>query len=344
MKMVSIIIPIYNVKSFIGRGLSCVLSQTYQNFEIILSDDGSSDGSYEECLKWANKDPRIRVLHQANHGAGAARNLGLKEAKGDYVYFFDIDDEISPSLLEYCVTKIMQDNYDFICFGYENVETTYKSKTTVEFPETIINNNDELKRLFVDFFVLKVNGFPWNKFYRKAFLDKYQIRYEDQRIQQDEVFNLKCYRYLDRAYISPKVLYTYYIYEKGNTRSRFIADRFDIYKSVRSHFDSLKEYWQLSDPRLEDYLNGRFYKGVLQCLMFNLSHPNCQWTMDEKKNEIRRIMADCLTQDSFLYAKSHFKDLENRIYQFVCRQQNYLLIYLVSIVFDYLHKLRKSFR
>ena len=89
---------------------------------------------------------------------------------------------------------------------------------------------------FVDLFVLNMNGFPWNKFYRKSFLNKYGIKYENQRIQQDEVFNLKVYKRLEKAFISSEILYTYYIYSNGNTRSRFIYDRFDIYKSVRQHF------------------------------------------------------------------------------------------------------------
>ena len=75
--MVSIIIPIYNVKQYIDRGLRSVFSQTYQDFEIILSDDGSTDGSYEECQRWANTDSRVRVVRHENGGAGVARNYGL---------------------------------------------------------------------------------------------------------------------------------------------------------------------------------------------------------------------------------------------------------------------------
>lgn len=342
--MVSVIIPIYNVKQYIDRGLRCIMTQSYQDFEIILSDDGSTDGSYEECLRWAKNDSRIRVLHQANKGAGAARNHGIEEAKGDYIYFFDIDDEIRPNLLQYCVEKMCNLGCDFICFGYENVETTYKSKTVITFPESFITSNEELKNLFIDQFILKVNGFPWNKFFRRSFLDKNNLRYEDQRIQQDEVFNLKCYRYLDRAYLSSEVLYTYYIYEKGNTRSRFIPDRFDIYKSVRLHFDSLKAFWHLKDPRLENYLKGRFYVSVLQCMLFNLCHPKCRWTKEEKKIEMHRIMSDVLTKEAFAYAQFNYPSLENKIYRYVCRKQNLFLIQFSITVFNSLHRLMKFFR
>lgn len=344
MQVVSVIIPIYNVRPFIEHGLKNVLNQTYQDYEIILSDDGSTDGSYEECQRRALRDPRIRVLHQENKGAGSARNHGINEAKGEFVYFFDIDDEISPNLLEYCVRTMNEKEVDFICFGYENVETTYNSRVVVDFPETLITSNSDLRDLYVDQFVMKVNGFPWNKFYRKPFLDEHNLRFEDQRIQQDEVFNMKCYRFLDRAYLSPEVLYTYYVYEKGNTRSRFIPDRFDIYKSVREHFEALKSFWNLKDGRFDDYLDNRFYSNVIQCMLFNLTHPQCIWTKQQKKDEMNRIMNDPLTIQSFFYADNNIEGLEHRLYRKACRNKSLFQITLLSRVFDKFHKTRKLFK
>ena len=341
--LVSVVIPIYNVRRFIERGLKYVLAQTYRDFEIILSDDGSTDGGYEECKRWAERDARVRVVHQENKGAGAARNHGIESAKGDFIYFFDIDDEISPNLLEYCVRTMNEKDVDFICFGYDNVETTYNSKVTVSFPEVRTSSNNELRDLFVDQFVLKVNGFPWNKFYRKSFLDKYHLRYEDQRIQQDEVFNLKCYQCLERAYLSPEVLYTYYIYEKGNTRSYFIPDRFDIYKSVRQHFNALKSFWSLNDKRLDNYLDKRFYISVLQCIFYNLVHANCLWTPEKKKCEINRIMDDQLTIMSFQYAEVYCCSFEHRLYRYVCRKRSFILIKICSKVFYWIHSFRKIY-
>lgn len=339
--MVSVIIPIYNVKHFIKRGLHNVLQQIYQDFEIILSDDGSTDGSYEECQKWAKQDSRIRVLHQENKGAGAARNHGIEVAKGEFIYFFDIDDEISPRLLDYCIGKMNEFNVDFICFGYDNVETTYRNNTKVTFPETIIHSNNELRDIFIDEFVLKTNGFPWNKFYRKSFLDSHNLRYEDQRIQQDEVFNLKCYHHLSHAYLSPEILYTYYVYEKGNTRSRFIPDRFGIYKSVRKHFIELEDFWNLNDQRLEGYLDERFYNSVLQCMLFNITHAKCPWNRELKKKEMSRIMTDPLTIQSFKWAESNVKSFEQALYRKACKNQSIFQISLYTSIFKILRKIKR---
>ena len=92
MKKVSIIIPVYNMEDWVESGIKCITEQTYENLEIIIIDDGSKDGSYMKCLAEADKDRRIAVFGKNNEGPGAARNLALRKATGDYIYFFDIDD------------------------------------------------------------------------------------------------------------------------------------------------------------------------------------------------------------------------------------------------------------
>ncbi len=340
--MVSVIIPIYNVQNFINSGIQQILHQSYKDFEVILVDDGSTDGSLEECRKWAVKDTRIRVFHQRNEGAGSARNHGIEEAQGEYLYFFDIDDKLAENTLEYNVKIMQQKAVDMIVFGYNNIETTYKSKTTVSFPDTEIISNTQLRNIYVDEFIVKVNGFPWNKFYRKSFLNRHKLRFENQRIQQDEVFNLLCYQHIQKMYLSSKVLYTYYVYEKGNTRSCFIPDRFDIYKSVRQHFERLKILWKIKDQRFEDYLNNRFFVSVLQCMQFNLSHPDCPWTMEQKRQEMNRIMSDSETISAFAYAKGHIHNLEQRLYMKACQNKNMRQLNFYTNLFHNLHKLRKK--
>jgi len=97
MKKVSIIIPVYNMEDWVESGIKCITEQTYENLEIIIIDDGSKDGSYMKCLAEADKDRRIAVFGKNNEGPGAARNLALRKATGDYIYFFDIDDYLEKS-------------------------------------------------------------------------------------------------------------------------------------------------------------------------------------------------------------------------------------------------------
>lgn len=90
---VSVIIPVYNVKPYLERCIKSVQGQTYKDFEVILVDDGSTDGSGEMCDHFASTDKRISVVHQENHGLSYARNIGVKQAKGEYIIFIDSDDE-----------------------------------------------------------------------------------------------------------------------------------------------------------------------------------------------------------------------------------------------------------
>lgn len=342
--LVSVIIPIYNVKNFIAKGIGQLQNQTYKDFEIILVDDGSTDGGFEECKKWEKEDNRVIVLHQQNKGAGGARNLGVESARGKYIYFYDIDDEISSQLLEYNVQMMEKLSVDMIVFGYKSIDVTYKTEVSVAFTEYHIENNLQLRDVYVDEFVLKVNGFPWNKFYRKSFLDKHNLRFENQRIQQDEVFNMLCYRHVEKMFVSPEVLYYYYVYDKGNTRSRFIADRFDIYKSVRQHFEDLKLYWKLVDKRLDDYLCKRFYDSVMSCMLFNLTHPKCTFSNQQKRDEMERIMNDALTIEAFDYANEIYMGIEQRLYRRACRKKSLWQINFLVSFFSNLRSLYSKIR
>lgn len=343
-KLVSVIIPIYNVKGFIDKGIRQILNQTYQNIEILLVDDGSTDGSFEECRRWAIQDSRIVVLHQQNQGSGAARNLGIDYARGQYIYFFDIDDEISPCLLEYNVQLMTQSSVDMIVFGYKSVDIKYKTEVNVIFPQTHIESNLQLRGVYVDQFVLKENGFVWNKFYNKEFLDRYHLRFENQRIQQDEVFNILCYQHVEKMFISSEVLYTYYVYNKGNTRSHYISDRFDIYKSVIKHFENLKSFWRLDDQRLDDYLSIRFYDGVMTCVLFNLMHANCPLSQKQKEEVLNTIIRDAYTIEAFDYADSANLGLEQRLYRNACNKQSLWQIKFWVGLFSFLRTINAKLR
>lgn len=315
--MVSVIVGIYNVKQYILRGTQSFAKQTFQDFEIILIDDGATDGSSDLCDAIALGNKQIRVIHKANGGLGSARNAGLDAARGKYVYFYDVDDRVSPDLLGYCIGKMEESRLDMMIFGFETIDVAHSNKADkVIFREHRIESNDELRGCYVDELLLvrNGNGFVWNKFYRKSFLDKYHLRFENQRIQQDEVFNLKVYTHVERAYISPDTFYTYYIYSKGNTRSRFIPERFDIYVSIREHFESLKAYWQLDDPRLDDYLQKRFWSSLIGGIIPNLFHPDCQWDCEQKDKEFKRITKHPFTQSCMAYM-AHAHGIENMLYR-----------------------------
>ena len=117
---ISVIVPVYNTAQFLPRCIESILSQSFTDFELLLIDDGSTDGSGKICDAYAEKDNRIRVFHKENGGVSSARNLGLDNARGEWVTFVDSDDYVSPVILEKCLESV--NGYDMVVFNYQNVE------------------------------------------------------------------------------------------------------------------------------------------------------------------------------------------------------------------------------
>lgn len=123
----SFIIPVYNVEKFLPECIESILTQTYVNYEIILIDDGSPDGSGKICDEYANCDNRIKVIHKKNGGVSSARNTGLNYAQGEYIIFLDGDDYIDKELLQTIYEYLVYDKADIICWGYDKVSQDHKT-------------------------------------------------------------------------------------------------------------------------------------------------------------------------------------------------------------------------
>ncbi len=123
-RLISVIVPIYNCEKYLEKCINSILSQTYDNIELLLIDDGSIDGSSKICKELINKnkDKKIMYYHQKNNGQAAARNFGIKQSTGDYIAFVDADDWIAPQMYEILLRNIMKSNAKISCCGIERVK------------------------------------------------------------------------------------------------------------------------------------------------------------------------------------------------------------------------------
>lgn len=149
MTLISVIVPVYKAEKYIERCICSILRQTFQNIEVILVDDGSPDKSGEICDMWALKDKRIKVIHQKNAGAGAARNAGLRVAKGEYIGFVDSDDWIEPQMYEVMYNAIEKYSADVgMCNISSRTEfSMHESYDNRKFPFEL-KNQDEMLSIF----------------------------------------------------------------------------------------------------------------------------------------------------------------------------------------------------
>lgn len=287
----SVIVPIYNACSYIRRGVECLMSQNFRDFEIIMVNDSSTDGSGTLCDEMKLLYANIKVIHQSNTGPGGARNAGIDVASGKYLAFFDIDDLVPANWLEKIHDYIEKYDSQLLIYGYREINTRYDTRMAYSFDFAQYNSNSEFKSRYVDTVSgLKFNnGFVWNKVYEHKFIMDNHIRFENLRIQEDEVFNLLIYPLVERVVVLPDVLYEYYVYYKGNTTSGYIQNRLGNYRRVRDAFVGMYDVWGMEDNRFLAYVHKRFYDSVLCYINSNLYHPAYKMASNERKKELERI-------------------------------------------------------
>lgn len=203
--MISVIVPVYKVEPYLDRCVRSIVEQTYTDLEIILVDDGSPDNCPAMCDAWAKRDNRIKVIHQANKGSGAARNCALDIAQGDLISFVDSDDYIAPTMFEflyccfssdidiveceYCIAQ--DDNIDF------NLYSAQYSKQKCTNAEAMLQNikNTAFKQII------------WNKLYRRNIIA--DIRFPTHTKIDDEFWTYRVISNCQNLVHTDKVLYAY---------------------------------------------------------------------------------------------------------------------------------------
>lgn len=212
MELVSIIVPVYNVEKYLRECLDSILASTYQYFEVILVDDGSPDSSGVICDEYAQKDERIRVIHQENKGLVGARNTGLDYAHGTYVAFVDSDDVVSPILYEKLVEAMESEDADMAaCESRNTYETLDISKDSIS--GTLYTMEDFDQQLAVLTCAPSIRQitwsscYVWNKLYRRA---KIQTQFREECVMCEDLrFNWDYIQNSKKMVIVPAGMYLY---------------------------------------------------------------------------------------------------------------------------------------
>ncbi|MDD3139687.1 MAG: glycosyltransferase family 2 protein [Lachnospiraceae bacterium] len=211
--MISVIVPVYNVEKYLEKCVKSIIAQSYQNIEIILIDDGSTDTSGCICEKLALEDSRIMVVHQKNEGLSAARNKGLLLASGEYISFVDSDDAVSKYFLEHLLMAIQgSDAAVSMCDFQETIGEEGKEYSTVEAenPKKNVNYTQcELFEIISDVCHSENSKIvvAWNKLYRREIFQT--LRYPQGKIHEDEFVIHQVIAQIDKLVYVPEKLYFY---------------------------------------------------------------------------------------------------------------------------------------
>lgn len=236
--MVSVIVPVYNAKEYLDRCIRSVLSQTIQDWELILVDDGSSDGSGGVCDEFAARDRRIKVIHQENAGVSAARNAGLKAASGEYVGFVDADDTIAADAYEQALEVI--GDCDMAMWDAETVwPDDTRSTDTIELlaSDCILEKKDWTPAL-----LRLMAGAVWRCLYRRELLEGIYFPVGI-KLSEDRLFNLEAMGKAKKLAYFKQGLY-FRLIREGSACNRYHGDKFEKSLLAMEYAEKIIEkYW-----------------------------------------------------------------------------------------------------
>ena len=297
----SVIIPVYNVEKYIDRCLKSIISQNYDDLEIIVIDNGSTDSSGSICDTYASEYSNISVYHIENHGVGSARNFGLSKARGEFIYFVDSDDYLVGNLFAEFEDKLVHD-LDLLVFSYYNSfeqEMTERNRTKKSLPYSGSYDKYSFTKIFKDLFLSDMLYTVWNKFYRRAFLIENNISFEKYELGEDVRFNLNVYRNVTKVYLSQESYYVYVIGRKGSAMSGYNPKRLQYQLQELKLVDSLLKDWHIDSSNLDNTVKAR----ILMSNIHNISKQKLPVTKKVKLvKEIckNKDMADFIRNDSSL--------------------------------------------
>lgn len=317
----SVIIPVYNVEKYINRCLKSILSQRYNDLEIILIDNGSTDRSGSICDIYANEDANISVYHIENHGVGSARNFGLSKARGEFIYFVDSDDYLVGNLFAEFEDKLTPD-LDLLVFSYYNSfeqEMTEKNRTKKILPYNGSYDKYDFSKIFKDLFLSDMLYTVWNKLYRREFLIENNISFEKYELGEDVRFNLNTYRNVNKVYLSQDSYYVYVIGRKGSAMSSYNPKRLQYQLQELELVDSLLKDWNIDSSNLDNTVKARI-------LMSNIHNISKQKLPVIKK--VKLVKEICKSKDMADFIRNDSSIL-NPLVKMLLRCRMYIvLIYL----------------
>ncbi len=241
--LVSIIVPVYNVESFLDRCLDTIINQTYLNTEIIIVNDGSTDASPVIINRYCEKDSRIVIIDKPNGGLASARNVGVRKANGLYIWHIDSDDYFELNSLEKMVAYALNNSADVVISGYYK---EFENSTSVELVECRFDREitgiEALKKMFQQ----RIGGEVWTKLYKRKLFVQYEIEQNENFSEiEDTLLNFQIFKVA--KIVSPLQFYSvHHLYRNGSYSSSSKTVKFRI-----KHHAGLLSIQQLGFPTLE---------------------------------------------------------------------------------------------
>lgn len=243
MPKISIIVCVYNTAPFLAKCLDSIINQTFQDFEVLLIDDGSTDKSGDICDKYAEEDKRFRIFHHKNMGLAWERQFGTDNARGSYSIHVDSDDWMEPNMLDLLYSKALATNADvIICDFYEDEKDTYKR---IDQKPRKMDSLSIAEEMFG-----RIHGGRWNKLVRQDCFRKWNIQLPNIVLNEDLYVSLSLMLHGAKVAYVPSALYHYRRNENNVGLTRALNPKAGIYaydtnKAFRGLLEPYPHYWRI---------------------------------------------------------------------------------------------------
>ena len=311
--LISVVLPTYNVASYLQECLESVKAQTYGNIEVIIIIDGATDGSFEIAKEFCKTDSRFSVYWQDNAGSGPARNNGLAHAKGEFVMFVDPDDWIEPDLLEKLYMAQREGDYDFVATKRTRVLCDNNNHiiriTPKHFADEIIVGQTEVRKAYLKMLNIEAVGSPTQKLYKMSIIRNHNVEFPPLRRSQDVAFN---YRYYDHIQSLRLISYSGYNYRIIATQAPGKSGQ-DYYKTIEwfyNDYQRLYKSWNMPFPEKE--LCDFFFRVRIYANLQQFAAHGWDMTPVAKSEVIQHIVKTAAPKKSYLKITQFL--FENRIF------------------------------
>ena len=297
----SIILPIYNVEAYLVRCIESVLNQSYQNYELILVDDGSPDGCPAICDAYAEKDARITVIHKKNGGLSDARNAGIKVARGNYFLFLDSDDYLVPDSLKFA-EKFLSQGVDLVIGSIIRAyEGQSKEVGQTERSDGIIEKSkfeNEIPKLLTERRLNYVHA----KFYRSALIKEHGLFFQDDMLTsaEDTIFNFTFLPYCRSIAIVGASIH-YYMQHTDTLARKFYPDRYQRFLRVSNFIEEKCKEMGLAGIDLQKAIDERRIYAGIWSVQGILNHPSLSRV--ESLSLLEEIATDSKLQKATISAR-----------------------------------------
>ncbi|MDI6452378.1 glycosyltransferase family 2 protein [Peloplasma aerotolerans] len=328
MDLISFIIPIYNAGKFLSACIESILHQTYENIELILIDDGSTDNSLQICQDYADRDSRIRVITKSNSGVSSSRNIGIKASHGKYISFVDSDDILDIQFSKVMQQEITQFKADCV---FSNYYYLYNNRAIVKKPriESGVYSFDDISGIIIDDRKLSgiLFGSVWAALYKKDIIDKYRILFhEELRVNEDGLFNIEYCSYANLIRVCSHL--NLYYYRQVNTST---SKKFSNEIATKSATETIKKKYQTSRTfsNLNEQLSARYVSEILWHILKLCGKTNIM-KYKNIKNELIHLLNDETLRTSFLFINKRELNISKKIYLNLMLKKKYRLLFIVT--------------